>query len=261
MRKELQPVAVFDSGLGGISVLRYLRKAMPNEDYIYYGDSANAPYGTKNPEEIRALTGAVMEKVLALGAKAVVIACNTATGMAVDSLRNQYPDIPIIGVEPAVKPAAELYPGGRILVLATPLCLKSQRFQELSARFQDQAEIIPVPCGGLMEFVERGILNGPVLRDYLEAKLEPWKDQKIDAAVLGCTHYPFLRNAIAEVLGETTDIIDGNAGITAQLQRRMTELGLRNPTDEPGNVTFYNSMDSEAILDLSQTLLNLPDET
>lgn len=259
MRKELRPVAVFDSGLGGISVLRYIRRAMPNENYIYYGDSANAPYGTKSPNEIRELTGAVMKKVLDLGAKAVVIACNTATGMAVDGLRQQYPDIPIIGVEPAVKPAAEQHPGGRVLVLATPLCLKGQRFHELHDRFRKQADIIPVPCGGLMEFVERGILNGPVLRDYLEAKLAPWKNERVDAAVLGCTHYPFLRKAIAEVLGDETDIIDGNAGITAQLQRRMTELGLCNPSEKLGSVTFYNSMDSDAILDLSRTLLELPD--
>lgn len=259
MRKELQPVAVFDSGLGGISVLRYVRRAMPNEDYIYYGDSANAPYGTKSPAEIQKLTGAVMEKVLNLGAKAVVIACNTATGMAVDGLRQQYPDIPIIGVEPAVKPAAEQHPGGRVLVLATPLCLKGQRFHELHDRFRDQAEIIPVPCGGLMEFVEHGVLEGPVLRNYLKEKLTPWMDRRVDAAVLGCTHYPFLRNAIAEVLGAETDIIDGNAGITAQLQRRMTELGLRNPSEAPGTVTFYNSLDNPEILKLSKMLLELPD--
>ena len=259
MRTELRPVAVFDSGLGGISVLRYIRRAMPNENYIYYGDSAHAPYGTKSPEEIRELTGAVMKKVLDLGAKAVLIACNTATGMAVDELRKQYADIPIIGVEPAVKPAAELYPGGRVLVLATPLCLQGQRFRELHDRFREQAEIIPVPCGGLMEFVERGVLSGPVLRDYLEEKLAPWNGQRVDAAVLGCTHYPFLRNAIAEVLGAETDIIDGNAGITAQLQRRMTELGLLTPSDTPGSVTFYNSLDNPAILELSRTLLELPE--
>ena len=259
MRKELRPVAVFDSGLGGISVLRYIHRAMPNENYIYYGDSANAPYGTKSPAEIQKLTGAVMEKVLDLGAKAVVIACNTATGMAVDGLRQQYPEIPIIGVEPAIKPAAEQHPGGRILVLATPLCLKGQRFHELHDRFRDQAEIIPVPCGGLMEFVEHGVLSGPVLRGYLKDKLAPWKDQRVDAAVLGCTHYPFLRKAIAEVLGEETDIIDGNAGITAQLQRRMTELVLRNPSEAPGTVTFYNSLDNPEILELSRTLLELPE--
>lgn len=259
MQKNLQPVAVFDSGLGGISVLRYIRRAMPNENYIYYGDSAHAPYGTKSPEEIRELTGAVMKKVLNLGAKAVVIACNTATGMAVDELRKQYADIPIIGVEPAVKPAAELYPGGRVLVLATPLCLKGQRFRELHDRFREQAEIIPVPCGGLMEFVEHGVLSGPVLRGYLEEKLAPWKNERVDAAVLGCTHYPFLRKAIAEVLGAETDIIDGNAGITAQLQRRMTELGLLTPSDTPGSVTFYNSLDNQEILELSRTLLELPE--
>ena len=260
MNQKHDYIAVFDSGVGGISVLRHLLRVLPGERFLYFGDSTNAPYGSRTTEEVRQLTLAAAKKLTSeYGLKALVIACNTATGMAVDGLRQQYPDIPIIGVEPAVKPAAEQHPGGRVLVLATPLCLKGQRFHELHDRFRDQAEIIPVPCGGLMEFVEHGVLEGPVLRNYLKEKLAPWMEQRVDAAVLGCTHYPFLRNAIAEVLGAETDIIDGNAGITAQLQRRMTELGLRNPSETPGTVTFYNSLDNPEILELSKTLLELPD--
>lgn len=259
MSKAAQPVAFFDSGLGGISVLRAARKALPHENFIYYGDSANAPYGVKSPDQICRLSGVVMEKVLALGAKAVVIACNTATGMAVDGLRQRYPELPIIGVEPAVKPAAEAFPGGRILVLATPMCLQGQRFHELHSRFSQQAEIIPVPCGGLMEFVERGELHSDGLRTYLTEKLAPWLGSRIDAAVLGCTHYPFLRRAIAEVLDTSTEIIDGNTGITAQLRRRLTEQNLLNPAVGSGSVTFYNSLGDPAILTLSQWLLDLPE--
>jgi len=254
-----QPVAFFDSGLGGISVLRAAVKALPHENFIYYGDSANAPYGTKPPEEILRLSRAVMEKVLDMGAKAVVIACNTATGMAVDQLRQDYPDLTIIGVEPAVKPAAEAYPGGRILVLATPMCLQGQRYRELQNRFCHDAEIHPVPCGGLMEFVERGELRGENLRAYLEEKLQPYLGQCVDAAVLGCTHYPFLRGAIAEVLGPDTAIIDGNAGITAQLRRRLEEQGLLNPSRASGTVTFYNSLEEEDILLRGKALLALPE--
>lgn len=259
MEKAHCPVAFFDSGLGGISVLRAARRAMPCEDYIYYGDSLNAPYGTRPKEEIRRLSGTVMEKVLELGAKAVVIACNTATGMAVDGLREQYPELPIIGVEPAVKPAAEQYPGGRILVMATPMCLAGERFRELHARFSGDAEIIPVPCGGLMEFVERGELDGPVLRDYLREKLEPWLERPVDAVVLGCTHYPFLRKSIDSVLGGRAAILDGNAGITAQLHRRLREQGLLNPSQTEGTVTFYNSLEDPDILERSRILLDLPE--
>ncbi len=259
MYEAHQPVAFFDSGLGGISVLRAAVRALPHENFIYYGDSANAPYGTKPAEEILRLSRAVMEKVLAMGAKAVVIACNTATGMAVDSLREEYPDLTIIGVEPAVKPAAESFPGGRILVMATPMCLQGQRFRELHGRFCHGAEIIPVPCGGLMEFVERGELEGDNLHAWLKRLLEPHLQNNVDAAVLGCTHYPFLRTAIAEVLGEKTAIIDGNAGITAQLRRRLEEQGLLNPSADPGTVTFYNSLEEEAILQRSRRLLELPE--
>ncbi|MBQ1281573.1 MAG: glutamate racemase [Oscillospiraceae bacterium] len=255
MMKATQPVAFFDSGLGGISVLRETRITLPHENYIYYGDSANAPYGTKTPEEIRALAHGVMEKVLALGAKAVVIACNTATGEAVDSLRAQYPEVPIIGVEPAVKPAVEHFPGGRILVLATPQCVKSRRFCELQSRFGAQAEVISVPCGGLMEFVERGELDSPALDAYLREKLAPLGEA--DAAVLGCTHYPFLRAPLQRALGADTLILDGNAGIAAQLQRRLAELQLLNPSETAGSVTFYNSSDDPALLRRSEELLAL----
>ena len=199
-----------------------------------------------------------MDRVLALGAKAVVIACNTATGEAVDSLRAQHPDVPIIGVEPAVKPAVEAHPGGTVLVLATPMCLQGQRFRELMERFSDAAEVVPVPCGGLMEFVERGELEGVALQSYLQEKLAPWQGRRVDAAVLGCTHYPFLREAIAEALGPEAEILDGNAGVTAQLHRRLKDQGLLNPAEQPGSVTFYNSLEDPAILELSRMLLELP---
>jgi len=239
-------------------VLRETRRALPREDYIYYGDSANAPYGEKSPAQIKLLSTRVMDRVLALGAKAVVIACNTATGEAVEMLRARHPDVPIIGVEPAVKPAAEQFPGGRILVLATPQCLRSRRFLALQRRFSRQAEITAVPCGGLMEFVERGELDSEALHAYLRDKLAPWAHTAVDAAVLGCTHYPFLHRALRRALGEGVTIIDGNAGIAAQLQRRLAALSLQNPSTETGRVTFYNSLDDPAILRRSEMLLELP---
>lgn len=260
MGRRERPVAFFDSGLGGISVLRAARRALPRENYLYYGDSKNAPYGEKTPEEILRLSEAVMARVLDMGAKAVVIACNTATGVAVDKLREEYPQIPIIGVEPAVKPAAEAFPGGTVLVLATPACLEGPRFAELLQRVSGDANVVPVPCGGLMEFVERGEMEGPALTSYLQEKLSPYEGEKVDAVVLGCTHYPFLRHAIREALPAGTALVDGNAGITAQLRRRLSELGLLNPGPGMGRVDFYNSLEDPEILRRSRFLLELPDD-
>ena len=256
----LRPIAFFDSGLGGISVLRATRALMPNESYLYYGDSANAPYGVKPAAEICRLSEAVMQQVLRRGAKAVVVACNTATGVAIDQLRAQHPQVPIIGVEPAVKPAAERFPGGTILILATPQCLRSERFLQLQARFSSMANCIAVPCGGLMEFVERGELHSAALQQYLEEKLAPWKNTQVDAAVLGCTHYPFLRAAIQQALPGAT-VLDGNLGIALQLQRRLRQLGLLSPAAQPGCVTFLNSSEDPALLARSRMLLELPEQT
>ena len=255
MANASQPVAFFDSGLGGLSVLRETRRLLPNENYLYYGDSANAPYGIRPPEEIRQLSLAVTERVLALGAKAIVVACNTATGEAVELLRARWPEVPVIGVEPAVKPAVEAYPGGKILVMATPMCLRSHRYQALTARFSGQAELISVPCDGLMEFVERCELDSPALAAYLAEKLSPHLERPVSAVVLGCTHYPFLRAAITRQLPKGTPLIDGNAGTAAQLARRLDEAGLRNLSQASGTVTFLNS--DPSMLPLCETLFRL----
>lgn len=260
MGRRERPVAFFDSGLGGISVLRAARRALPRENYLYYGDSKNAPYGEKTPEEILRLSEAVMARVLDMGAKAVVIACNTATGVAVDRLRKEYPEVPILGVEPAVKPAAEAFPRGTVLVMATPACLEGARFAELLQRAAGGARVVPVPCGGLMEFVERGEIEGPDLRAYLREKLRPYEMERADAVVLGCTHYPFLRKAIREAFPPGTALIDGSQGVAAELRRRLSELGLLNPGPEPGRVDFYNSLEDPEILRRSRFLLELPDD-
>lgn len=155
-----------DSGLGGLSVLREAIKLMPKEDFIYYGDSLHAPYGVKPQAEIRDLTFAVVEKLLDMGIKGLAVACNTATSAAVRLLRNTYPELPIVGIEPAVKPAVTESHGGRILVMATPMTLKQEKFQNLLAKYREQADIVPVQCDGLMEFVEHGDLDGQELDDY-----------------------------------------------------------------------------------------------
>ena len=254
------PVAVFDSGLGGISVLRELVRTLPRENYLYFGDSLHAPYGTKTPQEVISLSLQAADRLLAQGAKALVVACNTATSAAIRTLRKTYPELAIVGTEPAIKPAVERHPGGRILMLATAMTVQEEKFQRLKAQYDDQAQIIPIACSGLMEYVEQGVLRGAEVEGYLLDKLEPYLKVPIDAVVLGCTHYPFLRGAIRRIVGRRPEIIDGSIGIARQLERRLEEQGLLNPGDVSGKVEFQNSLDEPEILGLMQALFHYEDE-
>ena len=253
---KTSPIGFFDSGLGGISVLRGTLALLPGEDYLYFGDSYHAPYGVRSLEDVRTLSRAVADHLLEQGAKAIVIACNTATSAAAATLREEYPDVPIIGTEPAVKPAVERHPGGRILVMATARTLKEQKFFDLWDLYRDRAEIVPVPCVGLMEFVERGELRGENLERFLMDILSPHLAQPVDAVVLGCTHYPFLLGTLRKVLGPGPEILDGAEGVARQLRRRLEDLDLRNPRTSGGRVTFENSLDGPEMLDLSEMLLH-----
>jgi len=251
----LSTIGVFDSGVGGISVLRALVKEMPNEDFLYYGDSANAPYGTKNLDEVIQLCKTNAEYLVSKGAKAIVIACNTATSASVNILREIYTDIPVIGIEPALKPAVENSPGGRVLVLATTMTVSEKKFKALMNRYKDDCEIIPVSCPGLMEFVERGVVKGEELNDFLKGLLAPYMDKKIDAAVLGCTHYPFVAGALKEVLGDDVFLCEGGPGTARETKRRLAEEGTLAPADHKGTVVIENSSSDERFIRLSYELL------
>ena len=185
MEEKNKPVGVFDSGVGGISVLRELVRVMPNEDFIYFGDSVNAPYGTKSVSEIRELTIRNVEKLLEMGAKSIVVACNTATSAAVAVLRKMYPELPLVGIEPAIKPAVLHKPDSRVVVMATPMTIKQEKFQRLMNMYKDKAEIVPLPCPGLMEFVEKGNFDGEDLYKYLTELFWSVNDKPIDSIVLG----------------------------------------------------------------------------
>ena len=196
MKQTERPIAVFDSGVGGISVLRELVHLMPDENYIFFGDSKNAPYGGKSLEEVRELTECHVRHLLSEGAKAVVIACNTATSADVSILRKEYPDVPVVGIEPALKPAVQFMEHPRVLVMATPMTIREEKFQRLMARYEKEAEIYPLACPGIVEFVERGELNSADLKAFLYRLLKPYCEGTVDAIVLGCTHYPLLINKI-----------------------------------------------------------------
>ena len=241
MAKKSLPIAVFDSGMGGISVLKELVLALPNENFIYFGDTANAPYGTKSAEKVREMTFSVYEKLKSEGIKAFVIACNTATSVAVASLREKYSEDIIIGVEPALKPAVKCRENPTVAVLATPLTLKEEKFAHLLEKFGVDARVIPFACPGLVEFVERGEVSGENLHTFLEELLSPLKEEKLDAVVLGCTHYPLVKAEISSVLGENVQIFDGSVGTALNTRRRLEENGLLSDSDDKGSVIFVDS--------------------
>ena len=237
MNQQERPIGVFDSGVGGIGTLAALTKELPAERFIYYGDMANAPYGTKSTEQVQALVRDVVSRLEAEQIKALVIACNTATGAAAAMLRAEK-SYPVIGMEPALKPAEEHWQGGQILVMATPLTLRQEKFFSLMERFG--AHAVPLPCPGLMELVEREDEEGA--RQYLTDLFSGWQLDRIDAVVLGCTHYVFLRPMIREMLPERILITDGNAGTARQLRRVLAEKHLLSSYGE-GAVIFHTSGD------------------
>lgn len=218
------PVGVFDSGLGGLSVAREIRRRLPAEDLLYAADTAYCPYGGRSLEEIRERSLTVARALRERGARAIVVACNTASGAALETLRAHL-DVPVVGLEPAVKPAAEGSLRRRIGVMATAATLRTERFDRLTARYAHDVEVHAVACPGLVELVEAGETGGPRVRATLEALLEPLRAAEVDQVVLGCTHYPFLRDAIAEVLGPGVRIVDSGGAVARQVERVLGEGG------------------------------------
>ncbi len=249
------PIAVFDSGLGGISVLRELRRQLPQERFLYFGDSANAPYGTRPTEEIRALTLKNAERLFSMGAKALVLACNTATSAAVDELRARYPEKIIIGIEPALKPAVDRHPNGKILVMATEATLRERKFAALMERYGARCQICKCPCPALVELVERGQTSGDAVEAALRGYLADYLLPPPDAVVLGCTHYPFLRAVVRVVVGEGPELLDGADGTAKETRRRLAAADLLR--SGAGEVRLCNS--DPKMLPLSQRLLDAAD--
>ncbi|KAA8829453.1 glutamate racemase [Bifidobacterium myosotis] len=258
------PIGVFDSGLGGISVVRQMVKDMPGEHVLYFGDSANAPYGTKTPEQVRALSFDIMEHFVKQGVKAVVIACNTATSAAVNDLRERY-DIPIIGMEPALKiacdrgdvPSDPHHIPQRVIVAATPLTLRERKFAKLMDRFDSDNEIYKEPCPDLVEIVESGRLdNHDLVMRTLHGYFDQYDLDRIDSVVLGCTHFVFYRDYFRELLPERAAIIDGNEGTVRHLGVVLESLGKLAPEDAVGSVELSNSDPSARIAELSRDLLD-----
>ena len=241
-----QPIGVFDSGVGGLSVLREIRALLPHEDVLYVADSAHVPYGDKPPAFVRARSMALSQFLLDQGAKAIVIACNTATAIAIADLRAHFA-VPIVGMEPAVKPASTHSRTRCIGVLATSGTLASDKFASLLARFGRDVEVHVQPCSGLVEQVERGALNSDATRALVEKYVTPLARRGVDTIVLGCTHYPFLRPVIAEFAGANVSIIDPNPAVARELRRQLERSHLRAPADHPGAEKFWTSAEPSSV--------------
>ncbi len=245
--KKNEYIGVFDSGVGGISVLKELVRVLPQERFLYYGDSANAPYGEKTTELVLELAMNNVRYLLARNAKAIVIACNTATSVAVNAVRKAYPELPVIGVEPAIKPAAAAKEHAKVLVMATPITLHLEKYQQLSKTLAQKAEFIPVDCAGLAHRIEQGNLNGVDLQQQLERLLTPYKNQA-DSVVLGCTHYPFVKEQIRRVLGNVP-MFDGSAGTEQELKRQLIKHDLCREGGK-GEICFCSSKNTPEELEL-----------
>ncbi|MFP0198435.1 MULTISPECIES: glutamate racemase [Pseudomonas] len=220
------PIAVFDSGVGGVSVLAEIQHLLPNESLLYLGDCGHIPYGEKTPEFIRQRCSVMAGFFREQGAKALVIACNTATVAGVADLRRDFPEWPIVGMEPAVKPAAAATRSGVVGVLATTGTLQSAKFAALLDRFATDVRVITQPCPGLVERIESGDLHSPELRALLKHYVDPLLANGCDTIILGCTHYPFLKPMLKSMIPESISLIDTGAAVARQLQRLLAERDL-----------------------------------
>ena len=247
-------IAVFDSGVGGISVLRHLLKQLPNERFLYFGDSINAPYGVRPREEVEQLTTAALEKLMTRGLKAFVIACNTATAASIEALLAKFPDLIIEGIEPCVGLAAERHPGGFVGVMATPGTLKSPRVLSMIDRYRDQVTVELLPAAGLADLVEANKQNGPEGEVLLRSLLDPLVG-KLDALVLGCTHYPFAEEMLHKILGDRTELLDGGLGVAKQTRKRLEAAGLLREGE--GELLIENSLPGDTMINLSKRLAGI----
>ncbi len=234
------PIGIFDSGIGGLTVLRHIRENMPSESVVYVADRAHIPYGSKSDHFIRSRSIAITEFLLSQPVKAIVVACNTATAVAIHTLRDQY-DIPIIGMEPGVKPAIRQSRNGNIGILATEGTLGSGKFKVLLERHANGSDVFIRPCHGWVEHIEAGDQQETLTMAIIEETLAPLLAKDIDTLVLGCTHYPFLIDNIRKAVGDEILIIDTGQAVAIHLQRRLEMQDLLCDATAEGNEAFWCS--------------------
>ena len=247
------PIGIFDSGVGGLSVLRALRQELPSEVLLYFADQGHVPYGPRSPGAVRAFSETITRFLLVQGAKLIVVACNTASAAALHPLRQTFPEVSFVGMEPAVKPAAEHTRSAVVGVLATPATFQGALYASVVERFANGVRLLQDTCPGLVVEIEAGNLDAAAPRAILEKALRPMLAQGIDTVVLGCTHYPFVIPLIKEIVGPRVRVIDPAPAVARQAARLLERHGLRNPDTLPGRGRYVTSGDParlEALLSL-----------
>jgi glutamate racemase len=252
---SISPIGIFDSGVGGLSVLRAIRAQMPEESVIYFGDQGHIPYGPRPMEQIRDFSEAISNFLLQHHAKLIVVACNTASAAALKYLREKFPDVQFVGMEPAVKPAAEQTSTGKVGVLATPATFQGALYASVVERFANGVELFQNTCNGLVQEIEHGNLEGDETRRILEDALLPMLEKNIDTVVLGCTHYPFVIPLIQEIVGEKVRVIDPAPAVAKQVKRLLEAGGMKTQSSVRGEVKLYTSGDVTSLKSLLPLLL------
>jgi len=244
---DAAPIGIFDSGIGGLSVMRHIRAMLPAHPLIYLADQVHVPYGTRSLEEVRAFSFEITRFLIGKGARIIVVACNTASAAALHSLREQFPDVPFVGMEPAVKPAASQTHSGVVGVLATPATFQGELFASVVERFAQGVKILKSTCPGLVEEIEKGRAGGIKARRILKEAIQPMLEQQVDTIVLGCTHYPFALDTISEITGPDVEVIDPSPAVARQAVRVMEQFGWLKETGESEEVTIFTSSSSELL--------------
>lgn len=251
-------IGLFDSGVGGLSVLKAVRQQLPGENLLYFADQMHVPYGPRPIEEVRAFSEAITRWLLAQGVKLIVIPCNTASAAALQHLRKTFPEVPFIGMEPAVKPAAEQTQTGVVGVLATPVTFQGELYASVLERFAQGVTVLQNTCPGLVTQIEQGAVAAPETRRILEQALSPMLAQNIDTVVLGCTHYPFVIPLIQEITGPGVRVIDPSPAIARQVVRVLQAKGwVANSGQIEGSLRFVTTGDARNFRELLWNLLQL----
>jgi glutamate racemase len=256
-----QPVGVLDSGVGGLSVLRELLRQLPREDYLYLADQAHVPYGSRTLRQVREYSESIVQFLITRGAKLIVVACNTASAAALHPLRRTFPGIPFVGMEPAIKPAAETSRSRSVGVLATPATFQGKLFASVVERFGQGVELIEVVLPGLVELIEAGAVDSLAARRILEQGLAPLRTRGVDTLVLACTHYPFVIPMIRQLAGDGVEVIDPAPAIARQAGRLLTEFGTAGPGGPGGRVTLFSTGDPRALANAARALIELRAES
>lgn len=251
------PIGVFDSGVGGLSVLREIQALMPNENIIYFGDQGHVPYGPRPMEQIQDFSEGITRYLLAQHAKIIVVACNTASAAALTYLRQTFPDVQFVGMEPAVKPAAEKTQTGKVGVLATPATFQGALYASVVERFANGVELFQNTCSGLVQQIEMGNLDGDETRKILEDALHPMLAKDIDTVVLGCTHYPFVIPLIKKIVGEKVRVVDPAPAVAKQVKRLLEADGMVNQNGRDGKIRFITSGKVQSTRSILKILLGM----